>query len=299
MRSSTPAYAIKIRSTGARAVGRTQILFLLRDRVTALAVIFLLLLVIMAVGASRVTGYVYDDQNLNQVFRNFSTSHWFGTDQYGRDLLTRVLYGARVSLTIGGVAVATEAAIGLSWGTVAGFCGGAIDNLLMRIVDILIAFPTLVSAIFITGIFGPTPLNIIVALSAAAWPGTARIIRSEVVALKEREFVEAARAMGASLSRILVRHLMPNVLALLIVRATLDVSDLILAEATLSFIGIGVQPPRPSWGLLISESFPYLGSHPQLLIVPSVILSLTVVAFNLLGESLADSLNPRGRQHIR
>jgi ABC-type dipeptide/oligopeptide/nickel transport system permease subunit len=260
---------------------------------------FLLLLMIMAAGGSRVTGYTYDDQNLNHTFRNFSTSHWFGTDQYGRDLLTRVLYGARVSLTIGLVAVASEAAIGLGWGTVAGFCGGAIDNLLMRIVDILIAFPTLVLAIFITGIFGPTPLNIVVALALAAWPGTARIIRSEVVALKEREFVEAARALGASLSRILVRHLMPNVLALLIVRATLDVSDLILAEATLSFIGIGVQPPHPSWGLLISESFPYLGSQPQLLIVPSIILSMTVVAFNLLGESLADSLNPRGRTYAK
>ena len=159
--------------------------------------------------------------------------------------------------------------------------------------DLLIGFPSLLLAVLVTGIFGPSLVNIVLALTMTAWPGMARTIRSEVVTLRERDYIEAALALGAPPVRVLARHLVPNVVHLLAARATLDVSALILTEATLSFIGIGVQPPRPSWGLMISESFQFLQSHPYLVIVPATALSLTVVSFNLAGESLAERFDPR------
>jgi ABC-type dipeptide/oligopeptide/nickel transport system permease subunit len=264
-----------------------------RDRSAAAAAAFLLSLIILALGAPWVSGYTYDRQDLDHPFRGPEHGHWLGTDQYGRDLLTRVLYGARVSLTVGFSAVAAESILGVTWGTVAGFHGGRLDAMLMRIVDLLIGFPSLLLAVLVTGIFGPSLVNIVLALTMTAWPGMARTIRSEVVALRERDYIEAALALGAPPVRVLARHLVPNVVHLLAARATLDVSALILTEATLSFIGIGVQPPRPSWGLMISESFQFLQSHPYLVIVPATALSLTVVSFNLVGESLAERLDPR------
>jgi peptide/nickel transport system permease protein len=266
-----------------------------REWPAALGALFLMALILLAAAAPWVTGYTYDRQDLDHLFQGPSAAHWLGTDQFGRDLLTRIVHGARITLAVGFSAVLAESLVGVAWGTVAGFYGGALDNVLMRIVDLLIAFPSMLLAILVTGIFGPSLVNIVLALALTAWPGTARIIRSEVVALREREFIEGARAIGASPVRILIRHLVPNVMHLVVVRATLDVSALILTEATLSFIGIGVQPPRPSWGLMISESFQHLQSHPHLVIVPAVVLSLTVVAFNLVGGSLTAAFDPRKR----
>ena len=251
---------------------------------------------VLALGAPWVTGYTYDRQDLDHPFHGPERAHWLGTDQYGRDLLARLLHGARVSLAVGGSAVAAESVLGVTWGTVAGFYGGRLDAALMRIVDLLIAFPSLLLAVLVTGIFGSSLLNIVLALTMTAWPGMARTIRSEVVVLRERDYIEAARAVGARAGRVLVRHLVPNAVHLLAARATLDVSALVLTEATLSFIGIGVQPPRPSWGLMINESFQYLQSHPYLVIVPATALSLTVVSFNVIGESLAERLDPRQRR---
>ena len=245
------------------------------------------------------TGYAYDQQDLNHPFQRPGAGHLLGTDQFGRDLFTRLLVGARVSLSVGLSAVALEAVLGLACGTAAGFYGGRVDTILMRAVDVLIAFPTLLLAILITGIFGPSLVNLVIALVLTASPGTARTIRSGVVALREREFVEGARSLGASAGRILRCHVVPNVVDLLLVRATLDVSILILAEATLSFIGIGVQPPRPSWGLMISDSFQYLGSQPQLVAIPAAALSLTVAALNVFGESLGQRFIPGQRYLFR
>ncbi|TMI90639.1 MAG: ABC transporter permease [Bacillati bacterium ANGP1] len=267
-----------------------------RDWPAAAAATLLVCVVVLALGAPWVTGYTYDRQDLDHSFHGPERAHWLGTDQYGRDLLARLLHGARVSLAVGGSAVAAESVLGVTWGTVAGFYGGRLDAGLMRIVDLLIAFPSLLLAVLVTGIFGSSLLNIVLALTMTAWPGMARTIRSEVVALRERDYIEAARAVGARAGRVLLRHLVPNAVHLLAARATLDVSALVLTEATLSFIGIGVQPPRPSWGLMINESFQYLQSHPSLVIIPATALSLTVVSFNVVGESLAERLDPRQRR---
>ena len=266
------------------------------DRLSAAAMGFLLALVFVSLVGPLVTRYAYDREDLDALFQRPTTAHWLGTDQFGRDLLTRVLYGARVSLSVGTSAVVGESLVGITWGTVAGFYGGVVDHALMRIVDLLIAFPTILLAILVTGIFGPSLVNIVIALVLTAWPAMARTIRSEVVSIREREYVEGARALGASVPRILLGHVVPNVVHLLIVRATLDASFLVLAEATLSFIGIGVQPPRPSWGQMIYESFQYLGSHPWLVVIPATALSLTVISFNLVGEALAAFLDPRYRR---
>jgi peptide/nickel transport system permease protein len=263
------------------------------DRPASVSAGFLVVLVVLALGAPLVTRYAYDAQDLDALFRGPSAAHWFGTDQFGRDSFTRIMFGARVSLSVGFAAVAGESLLGMTWGTVAGYYGGAVDHALMRVVDLLIGFPTILLAILVTGIFGPSLSNIVVALVLTAWPGTARTIRSEVVAIREREYVDGARALGATAPRILIRHLVPNVMHLLIVRATLDVSTLVLAEATLSFIGIGVQPPHPSWGQMIYESFQYLDGHPLLLVFPAAALSLTVIAFNVVGEFLSRVLDPR------
>jgi ABC-type dipeptide/oligopeptide/nickel transport system permease subunit len=265
------------------------------DRPAAAAGGFLALLIAAAIAAPWVAPYAYDRQDLDHAMQGPGAAHWLGTDQYGRDLLTRVLHGARISLTVGFSAVAAESVLGVSWGTVAGFYGGSVDAALMRVVDLLIAFPSLLLAVLVTGIFGPSLVNIVLALTMTAWPAMARTIRSEVVALRERDYIEAARAIGARPQRLLLRHLVPNAVHLLAARATLDVSALVLTEATLSFIGIGVQPPRPSWGLMIYESFQFLQSHPYLVIVPATALSLTVIAFNVFGESLAERLDPRHR----
>lgn len=267
-----------------------------RDWPAAAAAVFLVLLLAAAVGAPWIAPYGYDHQNLDHTLQGPDPRYWLGTDQYGRDLLSRLLHGARISLTVGFSAVAAESVVGVAWGTVAGFYGGPVDAALMRIVDLLIAFPSLLLAVLVTGIFGPSLFNIVLALTMTAWPAMARTIRSEVVTLREREYIEAARAIGARPGRLLLRHLVPNAVHLLAARATLDVSALVLTEATLSFIGIGVQPPRPSWGLMINESFQFLQSHPYLVIVPATALSLTVIAFNVLGESLAERLDPRQRR---
>jgi peptide/nickel transport system permease protein len=270
--------------------------FVRRDPVAAAAALVLLLIVLMAVAAPALTPYSYERQDLDATLRGPYAAHLLGTDHYGRDVLSRVAHGARVSLSVAGVAVLAEVVIGALWGTTAGLAGGRLDAWMMRVVDLFIAFPSLLLAILITGIFGPSLLNIIIALVSTAWPGMARVVRSEVVALREREFVEAARACGARPRRIVVRHLLPNVLHLVAARSTLDVSALILVEAALSFVGVGVQPPRPSWGLMINEAFAYLRSQPYLLITPAVFLSFTVISLNLFGEALSDALDPHRRR---
>lgn len=296
MHSSTLVSATNAVAAPPPRRGRAVWTFFRRDPLAALAAGCLLLIGGMAIAAPYLTRYTYDRQDLDATLQGPSRAHLLGTDNFGRDQLTRIAFGARISLAVAAIAVGAEVLVGTLWGITAGLSGGRVDAWMMRVVDLLIAFPSLLLAILITGIFGPSLINIIVALVTTAWPGMARVVRSEVVSLRERDFVEAARAAGAATARIMRRHLLPNVLHLVAARSTLDTSAIILIEASLSFVGVGVQPPRPSWGLMINEAFPYLRSQPYLLIMPAVFLSLTVISLNMFGEALADALDPHRRR---
>jgi len=244
--------------------------------------------------------YTYAVQDLDQTFRGVGSvgatgRHWLGTDHLGRDILARLTFGGRISFLVSGTAVAAHAVIGLGVGITAGVLGGRADAVLMRVVDIALAFPPLLFLILITGVLGATVLNIVVGLSLVGWPGMARQVRAEALTLRQREFVSAARALGATDGRILRRHVLPNVITLALVRASLDIGPVILSEATLSFLGIGIQPPMPSWGVMISDGFKHLRTYPHLTIIPALALSGAILALTFVGEGIAEALDPRWR----
>lgn len=219
-----------------------------------------------------------------------------GTDHLSRDILSRILYGARVSLSIGFVAVGISVTIGTLLGAVSGYLGGWVDTVLMRFVDMVISFPQLVLLIIIAALFDTQSIFMIVAvLGFTQWPGTARIVRGDVLSLREREFIEAARALGFSRTRIILRHVIPNVLAPVIVNATLGVGNVIVLEAGLSFLGLGIQPPTPSWGSMVADGRVFLYEAPWISTFPGLAIVLVVVAFNLVGDGLRDALDPRLR----
>jgi peptide/nickel transport system permease protein len=224
-----------------------------------------------------------------------SAAHLMGTDEFGRDVLTRVLYGARISLSIGLIAITIAITLGTLIGAVSGYFGGWVDALLMRFVDLLISFPRLVLLITVIALFDPSILLVILVLGLTLWPSTARIVRGEVLSLREREFVQAARALGLSAPRIIFRHVVPNVMGPVIVAATLGLGNIILIEAGLSFLGIGVPIGTPSWGNIIKEGREFMLTAPWVTTFPGLAIVLTVVAFNLLGDGLRDALDPRLR----
>jgi ABC-type dipeptide/oligopeptide/nickel transport system permease subunit len=263
-----------------------------RDRTTVLAGILVALIVAGSLILPAVLPYRYNQQSLDHTFEGPSRQHWLGTDQYGRDLLTRLAQGGRISLVVGVVTVLAEVLLGGFLGGIAGYAGGMLDEWLMRLTDMMLAFPALLLALLLAAILGPGALTVIVALTLAGWPAMARTVRGEVLSLKEREFVVAARAQGAGAARILLRHLLRNTVHIIVVRATLDIGPIILTEATLSFLGLGVQRPMPSWGVLIADSFQYLQSAPALAIVPCIALSVTILALNFVGEGAAEAMDP-------
>jgi len=230
---------------------------------------------------------------LTERFLAPSPVHLLGTDQYARDVLSRLLYGARISLTIGFVAVAIAVTLGTLLGAVSGYLGGKVDSLIMRVVDTMIAFPRLVLLITVVAMFPRGVLLIILVLGLTLWPGTARIVRSEVLTLREREFVLAARALGYSTRRIVLRHLIPNALGPVIVATTLGIGDTIVLEAGLSFLGLGIQPPTPSWGTMVAAGRLDLLDAWWLATFPGLAIVFTVLAFNLVGDGLRDALDPR------
>jgi peptide/nickel transport system permease protein len=218
---------------------------------------------------------------------------WLGTGENGIDVLSAILYGARVSLYVGIGSVALSLAIGAPLGAVAGYAGGLLDDLLMRATDVLLAFPGILLAIFITAVLGPSLDNVILALCATGWTGYARLARAQVRALRERDFVQAARALGASPARIVFRHLLPNAAGPLIVQATFGLPAAILAEASLSYLGLGAPPGTPSWGALVDQGTQYLLVAPHLALFPGLAIALCVLSFNGLGDALRDRLDPR------
>jgi peptide/nickel transport system permease protein len=232
-------------------------------------------------------------QDLGSRLRPPSSEHWLGTDSLGRDIASRILYGARISLIIGVVVVTAAGVVGTAIGLVAGYAGGLVDEVLMRLTEVFLAFPALILAMAIAGALGPSLTNAIIAIAAVTWAVYARLVRGQILSLRRREFVEAARAMGASRTRIVVRHLLPNALAPLMIQASFDLGSSIIAAAGLSFIGFGAQPPTPEWGVMISEGRNYISTQPWLSLFPGLAILLAVGSFNLLGDGLRDAFDPR------
>ncbi len=270
------------------------------NKIALASIIFLALLVLAAVFVPMLLPYGYEQQLADSRLLQPGGKHILGTDDLGRDILTRVLVGARISLM---VAVSVECVVvllGVTVGLIAGYRGGWIDSLLMRVTDVLLAFPDVLLAILLLGTLGATSskpetsaILVVVSLGVTGWPPLARLVRGQVVALRQREFVDAARSIGSGHGRILLHHILPDLVSPVIVAVTVDAAGVILAEATLSYLGIGVQRPMPSWGRMINDALDFYKSEPRLVIVPATMLSLTVIALNFLGDGLRDALDPR------
>lgn len=266
---------------------------LFRHRGAAAGLAVVLLLVVLALLAPGIAPYDPGAQELDAGLSGPSAAHWLGQDKLGRDLLSRLLHGARISLLVGLGTVSISLALGLSAGSLAGYFGGWVDHLFMRLADVLLAFPGILLAIGITAVLGPSLRNVLIALSALGWVGYARLARAQVLQVREMEFVEAARAVGTPPRRLLLSHILPNALSPLLVEATFGVARAIVAEAGLSFLGLGVQPPTPSWGAMISEGRHFLFVAPHLTTVPGVAIMVTVMAFNFIGDGLRDAMDVR------
>ena len=260
---------------------------------TLVGAALLLVLLVVAAGAERIAPYDPTTQVLAENLAPPSARHVLGQDKLGRDILARIVYGTRVSLAVGVVTVAVSLAIGATIGALAGFAGGWVDEILMRAVDVLLAFPGLLLAIALTAVLGPSLRNVVVALCLLGWTGFARVARGEIVRLREREFVEAARALGVPERRILIRHLVPLLATPLLVQATFGMAAAIVAEASLSFLGLGAQPPTPSWGAMLNDGRAFVLVAPHLTIFPGLAILVTVLALNFLGDALRDRLDVR------
>lgn len=263
-----------------------------QNKLAAASAVLILLIILAAVFAPLVAPYDHLAQSLTDRLQTPSMAHWLGTDELGRDVLSRIIFGARISLTIGLVPTLISMAIGTVLGLCAGVYGGKVDFVIMRLADVMLAFPSLLLAMVVMYTMGGGLINIFIALSLINWASTARVVRSQTLSLKEKEYVEAARSIGVSRWKIMFRHILPNCLPSLIVLFTLNIPSAILSEASLSFLGVGAQPPSASWGLMAVRGKKYLFSEPWLCIAPSVAIMIVVLAFNFLGDGLRDVLDP-------
>ncbi len=271
---------------------RSKLLNMCREnKVAAASAVVLVVMALAIIFADKLT--VYDPNAINLVERLMppSRAHWCGTDDLGRDIFTRILYGGRVSLLVGVIPTTISMAIGIVLGMVSGYIR-QLDAVIMRLADIVLAFPSIVLAMVVMYTLGATTSNIFIALSMIGWAGTARIVRSQTLSLREQEFVEAARGMGVKKWTIMFRHILPNCLPSLIVLFTLNIPDAILSEANLSFLGVGTQPPDSSWGLMVSQSRTFAMTSPWMLIFPSLAILIMVLALNFLGDGLRDAVDP-------
>ena len=250
-------------------------------------------LCITAVLTPIIAPYGYEEQNLLLGAVPPSSDHWLGTDVFGRDMLTRIMYGSRISLAVGFIASGVALCIGVLWGSLAGYSGGRIDAFMMRVVDILYALPFMIFIILLMVIFGRNLLLLFLAIGAVEWLTMARIVRGQVLTIKQQDFIEAATSLGLSHWTIVRRHIIPNALSPVIVYTTLTIPSVMLLEAFLSFLGLGIQPPQSSWGLLISYGVETMEEYPWLIFFPGLFLSITLFSLNFLGDGLRDALDPR------
>ncbi len=267
-----------------------------RNRFAVAGVFVILLLFAASIGAPLITPYHPGTIDAYHVLLPPSADHWFGTDELGRDVFTRMIYGARISLKVGFVAVGIAVVIGTVVGLLAGFYGGWTDSILMRLVDIMLCFPTFFLILAVIAMLEPSIWYIMIIIGVTGWMGVARLVRAEVLSLRERDFVMAARALGASDFRIIFRHILPNAMSPVLVSASLGVAGAILTESALSFLGIGVQPPDPSWGNILTAGKDYIEFAWWLSLFPGLAILVTVLSYNLVGEGIRDALDPRLNQ---
>ncbi|MBC7230458.1 MAG: ABC transporter permease [Actinobacteria bacterium] len=267
------------------------------NKMAMVGLVIIILLVLAAIFAPLLAPYDPNDQmeirTPGGVKQPPTWKHWLGTDGLGRDILSRLIYGSRVSVEVGIVAVLISLVIGLFFGALAGYFGGWGDSVIMRTADIFFAFPTVLGAIAIMTVLGPGLINVFIAIGVLGWATIARIFRGSILSVKENEYVEAARAMGASNTRIIWKHIMPNAIQPIIVYATMGVGGAILAEAWLAFLGLGQQLPTPSWGNMLAEYLPFYTTDPWMMFIPGIAIVVSVLAFILLGDGLRDALDPR------
>ena len=256
--------------------------------------VVVVIVIAAAILAPLVAPHELETRNIRERFGPPTAQHPLGTDNFGRDTLTRILYGARVSLSVAFVAVGIAAAIGIFLGSIAGYFGGSVDQVIMRVVDVFLAFPPILLALLLVAAIGSSVFSVTVALGLIYWTAYARVIRSSILALKTEDFVEANRALGAPWPRTLFLHVLPNAFGPVIVVASIGMGSAVTAEAALSFLGLGVQPPTPSWGSILSTGLQFLRQAPYLATFPGAAIMITVLGFNLLGDGLRDALDPRG-----
>jgi peptide/nickel transport system permease protein len=265
---------------------------ILKNPLGVLGLVIVILTIFLAIFADVVAPYSPYQQNITESLNPPSVQHWLGQDDLGRDILSRIIFGARISLLVGFITVSVSAILGSVIGAIAGYFGGWIDEVLMRITDILLAFPGILLAIAIMAILGPSLNNVIIALCIVGWKSYARLVRGEILKEKEKEYIQATKALGYSHFRIISFHLIPNTLNPVLVMATLGVASMIISEAGLSFLGLGTQPPIPSWGGMLSEGRQYLLQAYQLTTFPGLAIMILVLGFSFLGDALRDALDP-------
>lgn len=268
------------------------------NKMAMLGLAVLIILIVLAVFANQIADYneVAIKQNTANRMQGPSASNWLGTDDLGRDIFARLIHGSRISLMVGIVAVGIAILVGGTLGAIAGYYGGRIDNTIMRIMDVFLAIPSILLAIAIVAALGGSLFNLMVAVGVSSIPQYARIVRASVLTVKDQEFIEAARAVGATDTRIITRHIVPNVLAPVIVQGTLGVAGAILSTSGLAFIGLGIPKPRPEWGSMLSEGRQFLRQAPHITTFPGIAIVITILALNLLGDGLRDALDPRLKQ---
>lgn len=282
--------------SSSRSYWRDVWLRLKSDKLAALGLIVIVMILMLAIFGPMISPYEYDAQDFMISNEPPNLAHWFGTDMFGRDLFVRVLYGARISLAVGFLASFISLFIGVIYGGISGFAGGRLDEVMMRIVDVIYSVPMMIYVILLMVVVGPGLKSIFITLGISYWAPMARIVRAEVMRLKNEEFILAAKVLGASSRRILLRHLIPNAMGPVLVTLTFSIPGAIFTEAFLSFVGLGVSAPMASWGVLCNDAVGSLAVYPYQLFFPAAAISITILAFNFLGDGLRDALDPRMRK---